>query len=54
MIDINTITLEQAKAYAYDVLVRIETEQKNLQILNQVIAQKSRPETIEPEQEAVG
>lgn len=54
MIDINTLTLENAKAHAYDVLVRIEQEQKNLQILNQVIAQKSRHEAVEAEQEAAG
>lgn len=44
MIDINDLTLEQAKAYAYDELVKIDIAQKNLQMLNQIIAKKLQPE----------
>jgi len=49
MIDLNTISLEQAKSLAYDELVKIENAQKNLQALNQLIAQKQQPQPIDTE-----
>ena len=39
--DIKTATVTELKAIAFDVLVQIETNQKNLQIINQEIAKRS-------------
>lgn len=47
-IDINSLTIEQAKALAFDELVKIEAAQKNLQILNQIIAKRNSE--VKPEQ----
>ncbi len=41
--DVSTMTVEQLKALAYDFLVQIEVAQKNLQVVNQEIANKSQP-----------
>ena len=38
--DINTLTIEQLKAFAYDELRKLETAQNNLRVLNQKIAEK--------------
>lgn len=38
--NLETMTVEQLKVMAFDVLVELERHQKNLQILNQAIAKK--------------
>lgn len=40
---VKALSLCEVKALAYDTLARIENEQKNLQVLNQIIAEKSKP-----------
>lgn len=42
--DINEMSLQELKAVAYDILARIEVEQRNLQVINQMIAKKSQEE----------
>lgn len=43
------ITTEQAKALAFDELVKIETAQNNLRLLNKIIHQeKTVSETVDP------
>jgi len=42
--NIETSTLQELKAIYYDTLLQIEQLQKNLQIINQAIAQKSAKE----------
>ena len=44
MIDINTLTLEAAKALAFDERLKIDIAQQNLQALVQIINQKSATE----------
>lgn len=39
--DLKTMTLEQKKAVAYDLIVQLETVQRNLQIINQSIQNDS-------------
>lgn len=54
-IDINSITLEQAESLAYREILKRDTASHNLQILQQVIQQKSqKPAEAEPQAEAAG
>jgi hypothetical protein len=41
--DVKKLDVKEIKALAYDQLAILEQTQKNLQILNQVIAEKSKP-----------
>ncbi len=47
--DVKKLDVKEVKALAYDQLTILEQTQKNLQILNQVIAEKSKP--VEPVKE---
>ena len=47
--DINNIS--ECKAYAYDLLVRIEATQKELQAVNQQIVKLSQPAPVQPQVE---
>ena len=42
------LSLEQLKVMAYDTLNRLQVEQSNLQLLNQMIQKKQNPQTIPP------
>lgn len=42
MIDINSLTIEQAKQLAYDEREKMDIVQNNLSILRQIIAQRSK------------
>lgn len=46
--NIENLTIEQLKALAYDTILKIEVEQRNLAILNQHIEQK-KVEVKQPE-----
>jgi hypothetical protein len=46
--ELNTKTVTELKAIAYDLLVEAEQTQKNIQIVNQVIAKKLEEELKEP------
>lgn len=43
-IELKSLSLEQLKALAYDLLVSIENSQKNLQVVNQeIVARANEP-----------
>lgn len=42
--DLEKMSVVELKAMAYDILARIEQEQKNLQVLNQLMAKKMEKE----------
>lgn len=44
------MTLEQLKASAYDALVRLEVAQKELNMINQQIANYKQPEVLDAEE----
>ena len=46
--NLETATINELKAACYDIIVQIEQLQKNLQILNQAINQKSKEVKTEP------
>lgn len=48
MIDVNSLTLEQAESFAYKEMKKLQACQQNLQILDQIIAQKTQ-QTKEPQ-----
>ena len=48
-VDLKTMTLEQKKVLAYDLLVLLEQTQRNLQIVNQAIAEDKPKEEIKTE-----
>lgn len=48
--NIDTMTITELKALAYDLLASIEASQRNLQVVNQEIAKKSQP-AVEPMKE---
>lgn len=39
--DITTATITELKSYAYDALVTIELQQKNLQVINQELQKRA-------------
>jgi hypothetical protein len=43
--DLNKLTTTELKALAFDQMVEIEKYQKNLQLVNQVLAQKVQEES---------
>ena len=45
--DIKTLTIEQLKSMVYDQLVTVETAQSNIKLLNQEIANRSKPEQLD-------
>jgi hypothetical protein len=47
--DINNV--QDLKAYAYDLLVRIQATQKELEAVNQQIAKQSQPAPVQPQVE---
>ena len=47
--ELKALSVESLKAMAYDALARLENEQNNLRVLNQVIAEKSK--AVEPVKE---
>jgi len=47
--DINNKSVVELKAIAFDTLVEIERHQKNLQVINQMIAKKLEEEKVEGE-----
>lgn len=50
--EIEKLSLTEIKAMVYDEMVKAETAQKNIQLLNQIIAKKSQS-TTEPQKEDV-
>lgn len=55
-ININSLTLEQAESLAYREIVKRDTAIQNIQILNQIIAQRSKDSNltenmVQPEKE---
>lgn len=51
MFDISKATVDECKAVAYDILVQIDRLQKDLQLLNQAISEKSKEPKIEEKKE---
>ena len=49
-VDLKTMTLEQKKVLAYDLIALAEQTQRNLQAINQAIAQDQQPKE-EPKME---
>jgi len=47
--DLKKLDVKELKAMAYDTLARLENEQTNIKVLNQLIAEKSK--VVEPVKE---
>jgi hypothetical protein len=47
--EVKKLSLAEVKALAYDTLARLENEKNSLQVLNQIIAEKSK--VVEPVKE---
>ena len=52
-VDLKTLSISEKKALAYDLLALIEQTQRNLQIVNQAIAQDQQPKVEVKEAEVV-